>query len=136
MRPCLDNAQSAPLLGQKCYQRTSHPSFTEEPFLQGFLQIRAILDQDANANLQAVAVFLRIWEKTELLHKLELGAHFPGVVPQPPTQYQRKGLEREEITSTPPSTCGLAMGKKHPLYSISSLALWKSEVHPLNRHKM
>lgn len=47
-------------------------------------------------------------KKVELLHKLELGPHFPGVVSQPPTHYQHKGLEREEITSIPPSVCGLA----------------------------
>lgn len=86
------------------------------PFLQGFLQIRSIIDQGASATLQTVAVFLNIWGKMELLHKLELGPHFPGVVPQPPTRYQHTRLKREEITSTPPSTCGLAREKTSFLF--------------------
>lgn len=56
---------------------------------------------------------LNILGKMELVHKLELGSHFPEVIPQPPTCHQHAGMKREEITLTPQTTCRLARrGKK------------------------
>lgn len=52
---------------------------------------------------------------------------------QPPTCHQHAGVKRE-ITSTPPTTWRLARGKNP--YFVSCLVLWKSEVHPMNRHKL
>lgn len=130
LRPHLDEIQLVSLAGQY-YLRISHHCSKGQFFGQDFLQIGSVLDP--SATLPTVAAFHISFGENIINWNSFLNWNQATFSWGTTAATDWLPAHRTAKRNHQPWT---GQRKKHWFYLVSSLVLWKSEVHPLSAHKM